>query len=85
MELLTDSVITDWTILTASGPCTAIRPLSSMNSTAKSPPLLKNVHIRKFEEHRLKQVTNTVPAPINGAACIQKLFFDPSDYHIKMT
>ena len=53
MELLTDSLITDWTILTASGPCTAIRPLSSMNSTAKSPPLLKK-HIRKFEDHKLK-------------------------------
>ena len=26
----------------------------------------------------------TVPAPINGAACIQKLFVDPSDYHIKI-
>ena len=27
----------------------------------------------------------TVPAPINGAACIQKLLFEPSDYHVKMT
>ena len=27
----------------------------------------------------------TVPAPINGAASIQKLLFEPSDYHIKMT
>ena len=25
----------------------------------------------------------TVPAPLNGAACIQKSFFGPSDYHIK--
>ena len=28
---------------------------------------------------------HTVPAPINGAVCIQKLCFDPSDYHIKIT
>ena len=28
---------------------------------------------------------STVPAPIDGAACIQKLFFEPSDYHIKIT
>ena len=27
----------------------------------------------------------TVPAPINGEAYIQKLFFDPSDYHMEMT
>ena len=27
----------------------------------------------------------TVPAPMNGAAYIQKIFFDPSDYTIKNT
>ena len=26
---------------------------------------------------------NTVPAPLNGAACIQKSFFETLDYHIK--
>ena len=27
----------------------------------------------------------TIPVPLNGAACIQKLFFEPSDYHLKIT
>ena len=28
-------------------------------------------------------IVSTVPAPLNGAACIKKLLFVPSDYHIK--
>ena len=30
-------------------------------------------------------IMNTVPAPLNGAACIQKLLFEPSDHCINDT
>ena len=36
----------------------------------------------KFEKNIL---TVTVSAPINGTACIQKLLFEPPDYHIELT
>ena len=40
---------------------------------------------RSFLNFRKNHDIATVPAPINGAACIQKLLFEPSDYHVKMT
>ena len=32
---------------------------------------------------QVEKLLDTVPAPLNGAACIQKLFFEPLGYHIK--
>ena len=38
----------------------------------------------ELEKFLITSHTVTVPAPINGAACIQKLLFRPSNCHIKM-
>ena len=40
---------------------------------------------KKIGIRRRRTRVGTVPAPLDGAACIQKLFFQPSDYHIKST